>query len=122
MDVDVRSADLAMADAMSAGPRGGGRRERTLIWLFATYPVNGSGLRAHRADTAHVCARARRADARDEKCVGCREVLTTVVCSSWYSSWYLSCLVLFRTGPGAPHHVVSRGSDPAYHGSFGTVN
>jgi hypothetical protein len=26
----------------------------------------------------------------------------------------LSCLVLFRTGPGAPHHVVSRGSDPAY--------
>ena len=27
----------------------------------------------------------------------------------------LSCLVLFRTGPGAPHHVVSRGSDPAYH-------
>jgi hypothetical protein len=33
----------------------------------------------------------------------------------------LSCLVLFRTGPGAPHHVVSRGSDPAYHAPEGDL-
>ena len=32
-----------------------------------------------------------------------------------------SCLVLFRTGPGAPHHVVSRGSDPAYHAPEGDL-
>ena len=33
----------------------------------------------------------------------------------------VSCLVLFRTGPGAPHHVVSRGSDPAYHAPEGDL-
>ena len=31
-------------------------------------------------------------------------------------------VVLFRTGPGAPHHVVSRGSDPAYHAPEGDLH
>jgi hypothetical protein len=38
-----------------------------------------------------------------------------------HSTLVLSCLVLFRTGPGAPHHVVSRGSDPAYHAPEGDL-
>ena len=45
------------------------------------------------------------------RCVACALRARGVACAV-RRALCLLCLVLFRTGPGAPHHVVSRGSDP----------